>query len=291
MPDSESVLHPDDELSYRGLEALVYYQLMTDMEKHRLISRYYLSTVKALDYTLLDDKEIVICSHAPMQFDLIRFLANALRVAYDDTTREKLAQTIDAINFAFNQYVLLGAFYEKFFKAITSIKYPSRMSLLEMEQYPFISLVWNLWFAQQKLGELRPKVINGYTVQYVHEHDLNRSESEQVLNLATWFGRHPLGHPHFTACHLKVSGAFEGYTALLLYDSPGLLDKAWETVLDTEGCRAQSMSQVTGVGGPDRMPAPTCFIKLKGKRGFFKSTSVDAPQDISLFSKSAVVAP
>ena len=76
----------------------------------KLMDETYLPSVKLIDYSLSNTTptHITLFTHAPIQLSSIEAAAKALGAAYDGTTPERLAHSIDVINQAFQERLQRG---------------------------------------------------------------------------------------------------------------------------------------------------------------------------------------
>lgn len=159
----------------------------TPQDLHRLANTIYKPCLKLLDYEL-HDAGITIFTHAPVRFSVIAHAAKKLSVDYDDTSKEALAKTINAINQAFQLRASQGVLSSLFYALGTLESY----SVAQQRNYPFTCLIWNRWpetlNATQEAQE-RPSTIKGYTIRYIHGHDSYDNAPEHVVNLDSELGK------------------------------------------------------------------------------------------------------
>lgn len=186
--NSSGLIKPDQQTSFLALKSLVNRGLISKEEINVLIERSYKPTLKVVDYTL-DEKGITLFTHAPVDFMLIKKIADKLGVNYSDATKESLATTIDEINKAFGDVVAEHRVHELCNKQ--EISEPKNMTNEEMTDMPLMCIIWNRWNATKDTEMARPATINGYSCTYVHGHDDYSSQFENIINLDTSCGKEP----------------------------------------------------------------------------------------------------
>ena len=94
-------LWPEHAGSMFALQKLIDKSLITRREVLQMAHDGYQSFLRALSYTLSEDKtKITIYSHAGIGLNTIKALTEKLELTYRDATAEELAQTINNINVA-----------------------------------------------------------------------------------------------------------------------------------------------------------------------------------------------
>jgi len=176
-----------------GLKALYDNQLVSKQDIAELVERAYKPCLKILDYSL-NEQGITLFTHAPVSFAVISDVAKKLGVVYRDSTKEALAETIDKINTQFAIIVKENRVHEYCDEGIASLE---NMTPQEIKDWPLAHLMWNRWNQSKDKAKgsgeyTRPKLVNNYSVGYVHGHDSYRSKDEtqnHVINLDTPFGK------------------------------------------------------------------------------------------------------
>lgn len=147
-----------------GLNQLIQNKLISKDEIDGLVKKAYLPNLKALSYTINEDKKsIALFSHAPIGLDTIESICKKLNIQYKDSNLSELAATIDKINDIFTKdYVNRRQITE-----LLESENEFRMGNIDVNKFPFMHLLWN-----RNYGALRrPNKHNGYTVKYIHGHD------------------------------------------------------------------------------------------------------------------------
>ena len=139
---------------------------------------------RIISYTLSDDG-ITLYSHAPVDFKVVKALANKFGVEYFDKTPELLAYTIERINQRYvgiveqnklHEYISMGALY-------SPESYP-------VEDYPIEHILWNRNYAALD-WQVKPEELD-YKISYVYGHDSNVPEKlkgDNIVCLDSLFGK------------------------------------------------------------------------------------------------------
>ncbi|ASQ45998.1 Dot/Icm T4SS effector Wip [Legionella clemsonensis] len=172
--------------SIQGLKLLLDNNVISCEKLTTLINRSFKPSLKILDYTL-NEHGISLFTHAPVRFDSIELLARRLDVIYDGSTKEALGRTIDQINHQFSSFVNSNNIHTLFSTA--EIKDVAHMTAEERVAWPAVYLTWNRWTAMKDIEETRPAGKNGYSLTYVHGHDIFESKLAYVHNLDTLCGK------------------------------------------------------------------------------------------------------
>ncbi len=181
--------------SFTNFEFLVKQGLIDTASISKTIKESYLPRLKVLDYRFKEDG-IIIFTHAPVEFDLIKLLATKLGVKYKDSTPIELAQTIDAINRSFSQVVKRNE-VQKYLnipdiaKSYEQIDFDeATMSDTQKQEHPLIAVLWNRWNdTKDSNSESRPSRHENYEITWVHGHDPHISTHEHIVNLDTDLGK------------------------------------------------------------------------------------------------------
>lgn len=155
----------DQDASLQALGYLLNKNLITKKELNELIPTY-LNCLKLIDYKLSKDgRSIALISHAPCSVEHYKSVAEYLGIVnFDDSTPEKLARSIDAINKKYSD--LLKENDQRALNAQSS-------------DNPLHPLIWSRWNDDKKdnpqkynakLESFKPKHKN-YSVFYIHGHD------------------------------------------------------------------------------------------------------------------------
>lgn len=188
---SDNIVLDHQKPSFIGLKMLLDQNLITKKELTNITNDSYKPTLKLIDYTL-DEKGIRLHTHAPVAFSIIEKLASKLKVDYDDSTKEKLADTIYRINQAFQEKLEANDVKQFFLDndALMSKEINTeKMTEDQISQWPLMYLIWNRMNKEKDTLEARPSEHNGYIISYVHGHDPYESEFKHVTNLDTRSGK------------------------------------------------------------------------------------------------------
>eukprot|EP00027_Filamoeba_sp_ATCC50430_P003041 CAMPEP_0168553958 /NCGR_PEP_ID=MMETSP0413-20121227/7524_1 /TAXON_ID=136452 /ORGANISM="Filamoeba nolandi, Strain NC-AS-23-1" /LENGTH=99 /DNA_ID=CAMNT_0008584667 /DNA_START=164 /DNA_END=460 /DNA_ORIENTATION=- len=70
-------------------------------EIDNIVHDCYYPCLRLISYSLLQDGNVILYSHAHVGLETVKALATHYSVAYDDSTAEKLCHTIEAIHACF----------------------------------------------------------------------------------------------------------------------------------------------------------------------------------------------
>lgn len=156
--------------SATNLQILIDKKIIDPKEVTSVIEEAYMPHLKALSYTTNpNNNEITIFSHAAMELPHIKNLANQLSVAYKDKYVAELAETIDAINAAFQNKL-------KAQEAHTVIGD-------KFDDFPFYHLIWNRNCCSS------PPIYRGYNLQFIHGHSIKNYSAYHIHSLDSPLGR------------------------------------------------------------------------------------------------------
>lgn len=156
-------------------------------ELRSLVEVAYKPHLMLLDYEL-GATGIRLFTHAPVRFSVVQHLARKLEVDYQDHTVQALANTIDAINAAFQDHCMRGELTTLF----SAAGIPDTFTEYQQDQNPCICLIWNRWPEDTKdryEATNRPSEHENYTIAYVHGHDMYDSPPEHVVILDSTLGK------------------------------------------------------------------------------------------------------
>lgn len=174
-------------VSFYGLRYLLDDKVINGTQLLKLINSCYKPYLKLMDYTF-NETGIRLFTHAPVDFKIIRCLANVLDVFYNELTKEALGATIDKINTVFQNFVTTNTIRSQF----DMPNYPGG-SLDTLEEYidtwSFLYIVWNRFNSTKDTDEKRPGQLYEYTVDYMHCHDDYKSKRSYIDNLNTGCGK------------------------------------------------------------------------------------------------------
>lgn len=169
------------------LQDLLFTGIVTEQEVTELIDEAYKPALKVLSYTLYPEKNtIMLFSHAGIGIsgesdEVIPALARLFKVEFNDSSIEKLAATIDAINAAFQVYVQGNRVREIYnFKLIAS------NCTISPKYNPLEFLTWNRDYSKISRPAKHPK--HDYHLLYCHGHDSNGPNADHVFVLNEWLG-------------------------------------------------------------------------------------------------------
>lgn len=167
-----------------ALQQIIENGLVSQTEVVDLANRVYKPHLKALSYSLNEDKTgITLYSHAPIGINTIEKLAKDLGLNYTDGSAIQLAQTIDAINELFQAYVDAGAVHYLYSREQMENGYSGYVE----PHAAFEMLMWNRHYHEGQIK--RPDMIGNYTVNYVHGHDSTPQTQHNIYNLDNILGK------------------------------------------------------------------------------------------------------
>tara|TARA_R110002110_G_scaffold415719_1_gene654214 strand:- start:52313 stop:55492 length:3180 start_codon:yes stop_codon:yes gene_type:complete len=177
----KTVVSKKQGISLGRLEYLLSNGIVQQGDLDRIIENVYKPSLRIIDYSLTDDG-ISLFTHAPVQFQVIKCLADKVGVVYDDSSKEALAETIEKVNLVVHETYIKENRLSELFAADTHAS---------MEEYPLNHMAWNRWNDTQEndASDLRPSVVNGFSVDYFHGHDDYQSKKAHVHNLDTESGK------------------------------------------------------------------------------------------------------
>ena len=179
---------PGQARSLQTLGVLVDKGLVGKEEIKNIVKTHYKPTFKLIDYSLNQDNEISIYTHAPVGLNTIRAAAKFLNVVYNDSSSENLAKTIDRINAA-------AANEPKIFERSQYDTYGQSSEIAELT-HPLVRLMWT-----RRSGDFHAELnnsidpmdsqINNYKLRFVHGHDGHgvSINPEYITNLDNTLGK------------------------------------------------------------------------------------------------------
>lgn len=149
-------------------------QLVDSHKKHQRIISYSLT-----------DEGISLYSHAPIDYKVIRALANKFSVSYYDESPRLLAYTIEKINQQYLGYVESNLLHtlinqEAMYGVAANIKMING-DRITTENYPLEHILWNRDYLHIKRSPTHPEY--GYAMRYIHGHDSNTPTSQKGAHI------------------------------------------------------------------------------------------------------------
>jgi hypothetical protein len=165
-----------------SLQYLIEQGLVERDEIIAIANNSYKPTLRALSYSR-SDNNITIYSHAGIGLNTIQTLAQKLEVDYQDTTTDELAQTIDNINAAFQQYVQSNTVNTLYTRDKMLQGYSGYVELCDA---PFEFIMWNRVYDNIH----RPTSQHDYSMHFVHGHDTDDKQyGSHIFNLDNLLGK------------------------------------------------------------------------------------------------------
>lgn len=182
------------------LAILIEYNVISFHEIHTIVENCYLPSLKLLDYSLNDNTQISLFSHAPIGLTEIELLAKKMSVTFNSSSHKELAATINRINnYFFTHYVTPHKINTLYPHGEIDVGYiepttptsPTTPSNTQAESIPttvdnvVTCIMWNREY--DKLH--RPSQVNGYRLRFVHGHCFSISpDADYVVNLNNILG-------------------------------------------------------------------------------------------------------
>lgn len=177
-------LNYGDARSMYALGKLIKDGIVSQEEVFSLIDNCYKPFLRALSYTLSQDKtKITIYSHAAIDLCTIEQLTKVLGVDYRDDEIEDLARTIDSINSKFYNYVKNNKAHTLYLRLRTA--QGKDALVLKHDENPFVFLMWNRRYTAIN----RPAKYKNYSLNFVHGHDDAEESHENIYNLDNLLGK------------------------------------------------------------------------------------------------------
>jgi hypothetical protein len=175
----------EQKMSFLRLKFLLDSDIVSMAEVITLINNYYKPRLKLLDAYI--DDGVWLFSHAPIQFDAIKFTANYFSLTYEDDTEQALARTIKKINSHFQEKVKNNQVNE-------CCNFPLSIEVQSMHSeqislWPVVYITWNRWNNLKNTKKARPSYLHGYKIYYVHGHENIKGQYPQIYSLETYCGK------------------------------------------------------------------------------------------------------
>lgn len=182
--------HPSQYKSLSQLEKAIDLDIVSLEEVQQIVTDAYFPVLKLISYSLNHaNDEISIFSHAPIEIAMLKALSETFGVDFDDTTASALAQTIDALNEAFQ----------------TALLCHSLAKLIEPESMVY-DFVWN----RHSFSVLnRYSEYNDYQINYIHGHDDGGSQAHHIFNMNNYLGFKRWHQGEYTCLYSQDEHALE----------------------------------------------------------------------------------
>ncbi|WP_298627533.1 Dot/Icm T4SS effector Wip [uncultured Legionella sp.] len=247
-------------VSFLGLKLLIEEEIIDNTELCRLIENSYKPNLKLIDYSL-SEQGITLFTHAPVEFDSIRLVAEHLGIVYADSTKEALAGSIDKINLKIQEYANKNILHTLFENDLIIDK--TNMSTDEKTYWPLIYFTWNRWKETKETDFARPAFKNGYSITYVHGHDSFQSKLLHVHNLDTLCGKESRAikdkrirqaqfikrNPHTVTDRKKNEDYLENVSRYKVFDSDEQSLERWQENKKASTLPYDSIKKLSLLGG------------------------------------------
>ncbi len=179
-------------MSTRNLRMLINNKLVEKKEIKKLYEKYFQPLLKLISCTIDEErKNITIYSHAPIGLAVIKSLAGNFFIDDIGKTVLSIMSATQQINDIFSSFVKTNhvndllddmALNAGYFVTEINGKVKTRINPL---QYPIEFCLWNRDYENLE----RVKSLQGYTITYVHGHDLDDPDDDHVFCLDNYFGK------------------------------------------------------------------------------------------------------
>lgn len=175
--------------SMDALQELIDKKLVTQAEIEKIYHEFYKPSLKLIDYSFNQGGDLTIYTHAGVGLETIQAFAEQLGVPFNDNTAEELAQTIHAIDQAFQMHVTNNTICSLY----------RNEGNADRADTPFEMLLWN-----RNLYKInRPYEHKGYQIFYAHGHDAQEGD-KHVFNLDSNLGKTHVRLPNDNVGTYKV---------------------------------------------------------------------------------------
>ena len=161
------MINPEQASSLKNMCSLLRMGLLNEADVRQLVKEDYIPLVKAISYTVSEEGELTLFTHAPVGLETIKAVADRLHIPYKDDSLKALVKTIDSINNEINERLVKRTLMKEIDKNLVEwAGLLGENKPLPLE-YPLQRLTWN-----SVLGdELQMKTSSGLTVKcFVHGH-------------------------------------------------------------------------------------------------------------------------
>jgi hypothetical protein len=159
--------------SMTNMNTLIETKLIKRKEVDSLIKNAYLPHLKALHYRISKNNEIDLFTHALIDLRILRRITRRTKVAFDASSKEALAQTIDRIN-----DVLLKALAENKMHTLFPTLQKGRLPNTK-EADSLSRLIWNKEYDDLNFDI---KDIN-FIINFIHGHDHDAVKANNIKSL------------------------------------------------------------------------------------------------------------
>lgn len=220
-------LFPGQGDSLTRMMQLITKGVISEAEIRDIVKDVYIPTIKAIGYTVADNGNLSIFSHAPIGLETIESLARKFKIEYKEKTREDLIATIDAINdrvrieFSSKQLTKLIQKEQHSSTNPEGFKPATEGSMPITHNSPLNRIIWNRLIERNL--KTQPEN-NAFIVKFVHGHvgDSTTAPHKDLLNLDNQLGK------LYNYIGEYVSRHSDEKTALQYHQEKKLSDKAQE---------------------------------------------------------------
>lgn len=186
--------------SLAHLNYLLKQKLISLEEVQHLTEAAYLPAVRLLSYSLDCKKNVItLFSHAAIDLNIIREVANRFGSGFEDDTISTLAKTIDRINEEFQWHLWAKTTPKLLDKFLIRLHCQDHSFLLS--QSPVTWVIWNRNHDCLSQNALHPN--HGYQINYIHGHNRKGKTKHNVICLDNNLGKFVYSESQLIECKHK----------------------------------------------------------------------------------------
>lgn len=186
-----STLAGDQADSMKNLQFLIDHpeKNISKEEICNIVEKAYKPNLRAIAYSLSENQQaITLYTHAPYGLNWVEIMAEKLGIFYVDNNPIELANTIDAMNVKFLEYVKKNQVNRLYNQELINLAAdPSQTGLDKNTLAPFELLTWNRRHDNETIH--RPHRHHGYHIYFVHGHDSSVKSKKNIYNLDNVLGK------------------------------------------------------------------------------------------------------
>lgn len=167
--------------SMTNMNTLIEKKLISRKQIDSLIKNSYLPHLKGLHYRITKNNEIDLFTHALIDLRILRRITRRTKVAFDASSKEALAQTIDRINDVLLK-ALAGRKMHTLFPALQKGQLPNTKEADSLSR-----LIWN-----KEYDDLNFTMANiNFIINFIHGHDHDAVKADNIKSLDHKVGKAP----------------------------------------------------------------------------------------------------
>ncbi len=168
--------------SANQLQDLIDRNLVSRDEINALVEECYKPSLKALSYSFNEEGKLTIYSHAAIDPQKIRYMADKLDLPWLGDDDPSIARTIDAINSAFAEHVQNNTVTRLIGLDEVPLRAINGQEPIDAQQFPFAHLIWN-----RSTRDLQRSA----HIDFVHGHDKSDLTQGNIFNVDNDLGKAP----------------------------------------------------------------------------------------------------